>query len=116
MSILSWVFGKKPKRTISARRRGAVEVKMNADGTQTETPVEETVKGKLFEIIASGKCPDCRHRGFYEGPSGGMSTNIICANRDCRSKFNVTPMGLLGGGGIAEPIGKQPAEWYDNKP
>lgn len=67
--------------------------------------VKDTDEGKLFTIIAGGKCPDCFSEiGFYEGPSGGMSTNYFCANRACRSGFNVTPFG--DGQGIAERIHK----------
>lgn len=67
--------------------------------TGKETPVSETDKGKLWLIIATNKCPDCHHEGFYDGPSGGLSTNITCANDDCKQRFNVTPMI-----GIAERI------------
>lgn len=60
--------------------------------------VKDTPEGKLWEVIAQDICPLCgSHRGFYEGPSGGMSTNIECIS--CGKKFNVTPM--LG---IAEEI------------
>lgn len=34
------------------------------------------------------KCPYCNNTKFYEGPSGGLSTNILCANKDCRHWFN----------------------------
>lgn len=64
------------------------------------TAVSSTPKGKLWATIASGKCPDCDGiEGFYEGPSGGMSTNIQCIA--CKAWFNVTP--LIG---IAERIKK----------
>lgn len=53
--------------------------------------VSDTPEGRLWAVIATGECPDCHHLdGFYEGPSGGLSTNIICAN--CGHRFNVTPM------------------------
>jgi hypothetical protein len=58
----------------------------------TIVPVEQTDEGKLFNQIAKPECPDCgSRRGFYEGPSGGLSTNIFCINRECRAGFNVTP-------------------------
>ncbi len=34
-------------------------------------------------------CPDCGKEGFLEGPHGGASVNIMCANEECKSKFNV---------------------------
>jgi hypothetical protein len=37
------------------------------------------------------KCIYCGGREFFEGPSGGMSTNILCANDACRHWFNWTP-------------------------
>ena len=38
------------------------------------------------------KCTYCGGTDFYEGPSGGMSTNVLCANKECRHWFNSTPM------------------------
>lgn len=64
-------------------------------------PVSETEGGLLYRTLAARKCPDCgSKKGFYEGPSGGISTNIFCVNRLCRSGFNVTNMV-----GIADRIG-----------
>lgn len=40
------------------------------------------------------KCSYCGGEKFYTGPSGGLSTNILCANKDCRHWFNSTPIGL----------------------
>lgn len=58
-------------------------------GKQTRT--KDTDKGKVYAIIAKGECPDCRSKkGFYKGPSGGMSTNVFCGN--CGQGFNITPM------------------------
>ena len=33
-------------------------------------------------------CPDCSGVGFLEGPCGGGSINIICANDKCKARFN----------------------------
>lgn len=60
--------------------------------TRNYTPVSETEGGRLWAIIATDHCPDCGHEGFYEGPHGGLSVNIQCANANCGHKFNVTPM------------------------
>lgn len=38
------------------------------------------------------RCTYCRGTEFYEGPSGGMSTNILCANPECRHWFNYIPI------------------------
>jgi len=35
------------------------------------------------------KCPNCEGGPLYEGPSGGMSTNIRC--KICGQGYNVTP-------------------------
>lgn len=74
-------------------------------------PLRETPAGKLGAKIAKGICPDCgSKKGFYKGPSGGMSTNIFCANSECRSGFNFTPM---FGEGHAERIHKGLDRYYD---
>lgn len=33
-------------------------------------------------------CTYCDGTRFYEGPRGGMSVNILCANDKCRHWFN----------------------------
>jgi hypothetical protein len=38
------------------------------------------------------RCTYCGGTDFYEGPSGGMSTNVLCANSNCRHWFNWTEM------------------------
>lgn len=40
------------------------------------------------------KCTYCNGTEFYKGPSGGMATNMLCANPDCRHWFN--DLGPLG--------------------
>lgn len=49
---------------------------------------------ELTDIFHNQKvCPDCGVWDFHEGPSGGMSVNIYCAN--CESWFNEQgPFGL----------------------
>lgn len=61
--------------------------------------VAESDSGKLWEILQK-RCPDCGKSPveLYEGPSGGMSTNVFCSN--CGHGYNITPM--LG---TAEDIG-----------
>lgn len=46
--------------------------------------------GKVEEVKFSDRCWDCGCTQFYEGPSGGMSTNIQCAK--CGSEFNSDPI------------------------
>jgi len=36
-------------------------------------------------------CEKCGNDRFYEGPSGGASTNFICTK--CRARYNVSPFG-----------------------
>jgi hypothetical protein len=55
--------------------------------------LKDTPAGKLGASIMNGVCPDCGSKeGFYQGPQGGISTNIFCANPKCRSGFNFTNM------------------------
>ena len=41
----------------------------------------------------SSDCPECGSHDWYEGPSGGMSINFMCANDVCGAKYNFTPLG-----------------------
>ena len=67
---------------------GLYEVDM---ATGWYTPVSETDGGKLWATIATNHCPDCNRIGFFEGPHGGLSVNIRCANPACGARFNITP-------------------------
>lgn len=96
--LLDRLLGKPKKSLYPLADRPAELVSIDLR-TGKQTPVKETDKGKLWAIIAKNKCPDCGCEGFYEGPSGGLSTNIECANEECKHRFNVTPMI-----GIAERI------------
>lgn len=42
-------------------------------------------------LFDENKCPDCGAKEFFDGPSGGMSQNIKCANTECGSEFCVVP-------------------------
>lgn len=80
-------------------------VKFRMSGTGKEVSVgvnvEDTEDGKRWAIIAAGACPHCKRKTrFYEGPSGGLSTNIQCEK--CGWWFNVTPVI-----GIAQDIGEK---------
>ena len=49
-----------------------------------ETLTED--ESKICKTIDYNLCPDCGEWEFYEGPSGGMSTNYLCGH--CGSEFN----------------------------
>ena len=49
------------------------------------------------------RCSYCGGTNFYEGPSGGVGTNILCANSECRHWFNWTPNERLDDLGRIEP-------------
>jgi len=65
--------------------------------TATGSPMGDN--GDLWTHMVKKGCPDCKTHpmSYMEGPSGGMSTNVKCA--ECGSNFNITP--ALG---IAERI------------
>lgn len=55
--------------------------------------------GKVWEMYEEvpprrdGSCPHCfSTAGFYEGPSGGMSTNVECAT--CGTRWNANAVGM----------------------
>jgi len=86
MKLLDWLLGRrKPPETMELPKNVLVST---------------TAEGKLYQKIAGGHCPECGStKGFLEGPSGGLSTNIFCANEACGAGFNITPVV-----GIAEKI------------
>lgn len=51
---------------------------------------------EIEELYDRGRCPFCLSTDFYEGPSGGMSTNWYCANEPCGAGFNLTPIRGFG--------------------
>ena len=45
------------------------------------------------DMLRAGGCVKCNltPKGFLEGPSGGMCTNIFCSR--CGQGYNITPVG-----------------------
>lgn len=57
-------------------------------GAEPLSPAE-----KLWnDLLRAGGCVKCTKlpKGFYEGPSGGMCTNVFCAH--CGQGYNLTPV------------------------
>lgn len=59
------------------------------------------------ERLRHNQCPDCGNYGFHDGPRGGLSQNIFCANPHCRSGFNLGPQLV-----IAQRIGQGRTCYY----
>jgi len=59
------------------------------DGKSRYIKGESSEENTIFDDITRGECPDCnKQTTFYEGPTGGISTNIVCENGHW---FNITP-------------------------
>ena len=50
--------------------------------------IKNLFKKKSPEPVAIA-CTECGSKDFYEGPSGGLCHNIMCANDDCKQWFNL---------------------------
>jgi hypothetical protein len=78
------------------------------DAKAAAPPPDLSDPSALFDRLMKGGCPDCGSHEFLEGPSGGASTNIKCANELCGSKFNVTGGGFNIAERISEPCPDRP--------
>lgn len=58
--------------------------------THAATPVVDTPQSLWEQMLKA--CPDCgtSPMKLYEGPSGGISTNVFCGA--CGHGYNITPM------------------------
>lgn len=68
-----------------------VAPRLNDIGLLGVEPLDD--KHKLWNrLLKAGGCVDCRKKpkGFYEGPSGGMCTNVFCSQ--CGQGYNLTPI------------------------
>lgn len=45
-------------------------------------------RAEYDHIMWRASCPYC-HGDLYDGPQGGMSTNVLCHTDGCRARFNV---------------------------
>ncbi len=54
--------------------------------------MNEELRRIFYESDIEYTCPDCKGHDFKEGPHGGLSVNIKCANPKCGSGFNVCPI------------------------
>ena len=67
-----------------------------------------------FEENSVPTCTYCGGTEFYEGPSGGMATNILCANPECRHWFNHI-MGRLDDLNSQEPSDEEKAQEREDR-
>ena len=49
----------------------------------------EDVKANEEKLLKQSICPDCLGMEFLEGPCGGNSVNVMCANEECQARFNI---------------------------
>jgi hypothetical protein len=58
-----------------------------------EPSFKDDLSWAKYELEIKHRCPFCRKNNFREGPSGGISVNIYCAN--CGAGFNISgPFGV----------------------
>jgi excinuclease UvrABC ATPase subunit len=63
--------------------------------TATQTAEERGKEWKRMEEVPfpkGGRCPNCGNDTFYEGPSGGLATNVECVK--CHLRWNANNVGL----------------------
>jgi hypothetical protein len=62
-----------------------------ATGATEENPLTES-ESLWNQLVAAKGCIKCNKlpKGFIEGPSGGMSTNVFCSQ--CGQGYNLTPI------------------------
>lgn len=66
--------------------------------TSTETAEQRGKEWKMMEEVPfpsdghTCRCPNCGNDQFYEGPSGGLATNVECAQ--CHLRWNANNVGL----------------------
>jgi len=79
-------FGKYTREVAAAKAaaKHAPKLRTNKNGERL-TPDELS-----FISRSNGRCPDCYFGELIEGPHGGLSINMYCANPDCGSRFNDT--------------------------
>ena len=49
----------------------------------------DDVTKKEEALLRKSICPDCGYDKFREGPCGGASVNVMCANDKCKARFNI---------------------------
>jgi len=73
--------------------------------SRNEPSMRDLTEKEMHSLMKEGLCPFCRGDQFYEGPQGGLSTNIFCANEACKAGFNLPPLNIpFTGQLIREPI------------
>lgn len=85
--------GKPLKQFLGQFKRGTDEQAILY--TATETAEERGKVWRRMEEVpfpAGGRCPNCGNSEFYEGPSGGLATNVECSR--CHLRWNANNVGL----------------------
>ena len=53
--------------------------------------IQDCTKAEI-DFVKKNICPDCKCKGFFEGPHGGLCVNVMCKNPRCGSRFNLGPL------------------------
>lgn len=69
---------------------------------------EKLTEDEMKVVYDKENCPDCEVGPLVEGPSGGLSINRYCINKDCGSRFN--DMGPFGWERISARSPNKPPE------
>lgn len=75
---------------ISKRLVDAILFQVRHPEQQNEKERVNRIRRKLRDMQPT--CTYCQGTEWYIGPSGGLSTNILCSNKECRHWFNYTPV------------------------
>ncbi len=75
---------KKPQCRVTAQVRSPAQARASwsyGDGCLHRSYADrERLTEYELELVGSGLCPDCEHKGFLAGPRGGMSQNFKCSD------------------------------------
>lgn len=74
-------------KTVFSRRGSRAAPDSMQPGIVLQNVEDEAELTAWFQ--SSRTCPDCGGSAFFEGPRGGLSQNIRCAEAVCASEFNV---------------------------
>ena len=59
--------------------------------TQGRDLIRDCTKAEEDALYRGNRCPFCGGSQFFEGPRGGIATNIYCTNPACDARFNFCP-------------------------
>lgn len=90
----NWPWSKDPVTTVKQHVAREQAQRIVTGNFERPDHTGRLTNGELDWVDNNVSCPFC-HCDLWQGPQGGMATNLFCSNEACGTRFNYVPRMIL---------------------